>query len=77
MTCSSQLQGLENAVAMPTIARSEHLGPLEKSSRAGPSDCVYGRAGYEWLHEATDGTTLPSALPEAETEPLQQFVSYI
>ena len=36
-------------------------GPLEKSSKARLSDCVYERPGYEWLHQATDGTTLPSA----------------
>ena len=36
-------------------------GPLEKSLRARPSDCVYERPDYEWLHQVTDGTTLPSA----------------
>ena len=35
--------------------------PLEKSSRARPSDCVYERPDNEWLHQVTDGTTLPSA----------------
>ena len=35
-------------------------GPLEKRSRARPSDCVYERPDYEWFHWATNGTTLPS-----------------
>ena len=52
----SQSGGVVSGVCLPLAP-----GPLEKSLRARPSDCVYERLDYEWLHQATDGTTLPSA----------------
>ena len=52
----SQSGGVVSGVCLPLAP-----GPLEKSLRARPSDCVYERPDYEWLHQVTDGTTLPSA----------------
>ena len=54
--CGSQSGGVVSGVCLPL-----EQGPLEKSSRARPSDYLYERLDYEWLHQATDGTTLPSA----------------
>ena len=55
-------------------------GPLEKSSRGRPSDCVYERPDYEWFHKRlmalpflpleTIAATFDSLKPEAKTEPL-------
>ena len=62
-------------------------GPLEKSSRGRPSDCVYERPdtngsirrvmALPFLPLETIAATFDSLKPEAKTEPLQQFVSYI
>ena len=62
-------------------------GPLEKSSRGRPSDYVYERPdtngsirrvmALPFLPLETIAATFDSLKPEAKTEPLQQFVSYI
>ena len=62
-------------------------GPLDKSSRGRPSDCVYERPdtngsirrvmALPFLPLETIAATFDSLKPEAKTEPLQQFVSYI